>query len=68
MRIVRADGGQLAVGRSLPGRGAWLCAASVEPCLDLAVRRRALGRALRAELAPDAAARLRANLAGRARL
>jgi len=33
------------VGRSLPGRGAWL---HPDPgCLDLATRRRAFGRALR---------------------
>nr|WP_255502351.1 YlxR family protein [Cellulomonas sp. JH27-2] len=33
------------VGRSMPGRGAWL---HPDPgCLDLAVRRRAFGRALR---------------------
>ena len=68
VRIARVGGGQLAVGRSLPGRGAWLCAFSVGECLELAVRRKALGRALRAELAPDAATRLRAYLAERARL
>ena len=62
------DGGQLAVGRSQPGRGAWLCAATAVDCLDLAVRRRSLGRALRAELATDAAARLRCYLVERARL
>jgi len=38
----------------IPGRGAWL---HPDPaCLDLAVRRRALTRALRAEVAPDVAA------------
>ena len=68
VRVARVDGGHLAVGRSLPGRGAWLCAATVVACLDLAVRRRALGRALRAELAPDAPARLRGYLVERARL
>ncbi|MGL4178811.1 MAG: YlxR family protein [Dermatophilaceae bacterium] len=38
-------------GRCRPGRGAWL-----HPdvsCLDLAVRRRAFGRALRSGVAPD---------------
>lgn len=68
VRIARVDSGQLAVGRALAGRGAWLCAATTGLCLDLAVRRKALGRALRAELAPDATARLRGYLAGRARL
>lgn len=40
-------------GRRRPGRGAWLHP-SVS-CLDLAVRRRAFGRALRAGAAPDTA-------------
>ena len=68
MRVARVEGGQLAIGRSLAGRGAWLCRASVIPCLDAAVRRKALGRALRAELAPDAVTRLRGYAAERARL
>lgn len=67
VRVVRADGG-LAVGRAHPGRGAWLCADSVVACLDLAVGRKALGRALRAELAADASVRLRRYLVERARL
>ena len=68
VRIARAGGGQLAVGRALPGRGAWLCAASLGPCLDLAVRRKAFGRALRGDPATDATAQLRGYLAERARL
>lgn len=68
VRVARVDGGQLAVGRSLPGRGAWLCRSSVVDCLDLAVRRKAMDRALRTELAPDAAARLHGYLVERARL
>ncbi len=68
VRITRADGGQLAVGRALPGRGAWLCTASLHVCLDLAVRRKALGRALHADLSGDATARLRDYLCERARL
>ncbi len=68
MRVARIEGGQLALGRSPAGRGAWLCEATLVPCLDAAVRRKALGRALRAELAPDAAARLRAYAVERARL
>lgn len=68
MRITRADGGQLAVGRALPGRGAWLCSASLGSCLGLAVRRKALGRALHTDLSGDAAARLRDYLCERARL
>ena len=68
IRIGLVEGDQLAVGRSLLGRGAWLCASSPLPCLDLAGRRRALGRALRADLAPDAVPRLSGYLAERARL
>jgi len=68
VRIARTDGGQLAVGRAWPGRGAWLCTASVEACLDMALRRKALGRALRGDLATDATGRLSGYLAERARL
>lgn len=39
-----------------PGRGAWLCADGA--CLDAAVKRRAFGRALRADVNRDAVARL----------
>ena len=48
-RIARRPDGSLAVGRNEPGRGAWLCAGSAA-CFDAAVRRRALGRALRCEV------------------
>ena len=47
MRVVRRPEGTLAIGRTLEGRGAWLCAGSV-PCLTEASRRRAFARALRA--------------------
>ena len=40
--------------RRLPGRGAWLHASVA--CLDLAVRRRAFGRALRSGAGPDTVA------------
>ena len=42
-RVARARDGSLAVGRTLPGRGAWLCAGSLR-CFELAVRARALPR------------------------
>ena len=48
-RVARRPDGSLAVGRSEPGRGAWLCAGSAA-CFDTAVRRRAFGRALRCEV------------------
>jgi predicted RNA-binding protein YlxR (DUF448 family) len=49
VRVARRPDGSLAVGRSEPGRGAWLCAGSVA-CFEAARRRRASGRALRAEV------------------
>ncbi len=45
-----------------PGRGAWLCAAHPVECLERALSRKALGRALRAEISEGAVARLRATL------
>jgi predicted RNA-binding protein YlxR (DUF448 family) len=47
IRITRGAEGRLVVGRSQPGRGAWLCAGS-STCLAEAVRRRAFERALQA--------------------
>ena len=47
VRITRGADGRLVVGRSQPGRGAWLCAGS-PTCLAEAVRRRGFERALRA--------------------
>ncbi len=41
----------MAVGRAEPGRGAWLCRGSLT-CLERAIARRALARALRGEV-PD---------------
>jgi predicted RNA-binding protein YlxR (DUF448 family) len=43
--VVKADGGRIGVGRSLPGRGAWLCTGSMD-CLGTAVTRKSFGRAL----------------------
>jgi predicted RNA-binding protein YlxR (DUF448 family) len=67
VRIVRSDDGSLAVGRTLPGRGAWLCDAS-PTCLDLALRRKAFGRAFRAPVSDGAPESLRAYLMERARI
>lgn len=66
--MVRTAGGALAAGRTLPGRGAWLCDTDSRECLEAAIRRRAFGRALRAEVGPEAAASLRGLLAERARM
>ncbi|MFL6204156.1 MAG: YlxR family protein [Acidimicrobiales bacterium] len=49
VRIVRCDDGTVRAGRTLPGRGAWLCAAS-PACLQRAARRGALSRALRGDV------------------
>lgn len=42
------QGAELRLGRSLPGRGAWLCPDLT--CLDSAIRRKAIPRALRVEI------------------
>ena len=65
--VARPDG-SLEVGRSLPGRGAWLCAASPVACIDLAVTRKAFARALRTEVPPAAVEGLRTTVAGRGTL
>ena len=46
VRVARLPDGALMVGRTLPGRGAWLCAGSVA-CFEAAVKRKAFARALR---------------------
>jgi predicted RNA-binding protein YlxR (DUF448 family) len=61
VRVARRPDGSLAEGRSEPGRGAWLCAASVT-CFEDAVRRRAFSRALRREVSAHELAWLRERL------
>ena|GEM_PF-1025295 len=61
VRVTRAADGTLEVGRTAPGRGAWLCRGSLA-CLDQAVRRRAFDRALRGPVVDGATDRLRAHL------
>ena len=60
MRVAAVDGG-LAAGRTLPGRGAWLCRGS-PACVDAAVRRGGLARALRTAVSAEAAEALRRRL------
>jgi hypothetical protein len=60
VRVARRPDGSLAVGRHEPGRGAWLCADPA--CFETAVRRRAFGRALRADLTGDQLALVRGKL------
>ena len=54
MRVVRRPDGSLEISRTLPGRGAWLCAGSPD-CLQRAARRGAFSRALRAPVSTEAA-------------
>lgn len=63
MRVVATREGALATGRHLPGRGAWLCAATTSACLAKALRRGGLARALRRQLRPEAVEALEASLA-----
>ncbi|MGH9137075.1 MAG: YlxR family protein [Acidimicrobiales bacterium] len=65
VRIVRDPDGTLAIGRRLAGRGAWLCSDS-DACLVAAVKRRAIGRALRGEVSDEAVAALRDRFPGAA--
>src|SRR4029078_7573709 len=46
VRLVRAGDGSLQIGRTLPGRGAWLCADTPE-CSTEAMGRKGFERALR---------------------
>jgi uncharacterized protein len=64
-RIARRPDGSLGVGRREPGRGAWLCTASMA-CFDQAIKRKALERALRIPVTNTDIERLRARLYGAA--
>ena len=65
--MVAVPGGGLATGRTLPGRGAWLCAGS-PACIDAAERRKAFERALRTTVHREAVDDLKTSLAPRGRL
>jgi predicted RNA-binding protein YlxR (DUF448 family) len=58
VRVVRLGDGFLVPGRTLPGRGAWLCKDSTS-CVDLAGKRRAFERALRGPISTGAVDELR---------
>lgn len=60
LRVIRRNDGTLEVGRTLPGRGAWLCPST--DCLQLAERRKAFPRALKAPVPDGALDALRARL------
>ena len=56
MRVVSDGAGGILAGRTLPGRGAWLCSGeTARACAEAAVDRGALARALRAEVRADQA-------------
>jgi predicted RNA-binding protein YlxR (DUF448 family) len=56
-RVVRGPTGEFDLGRDLPGRGAWLCIGS-KGCAEAALRKGALGRALRAKFESSAGEQL----------
>jgi predicted RNA-binding protein YlxR (DUF448 family) len=58
LRVTRDVDGALVIGRTAPGRGAWLCRATAWRCAAAATKRRAWGRALRAEVSAAAAGEL----------
>ena len=67
VRVVAKPGGGLAVGRTLLGRGAWVCAGS-PGCLKAASRRKAFDRALRTNVRSEAVDDLETMLSGRGRI
>ncbi|WP_436796349.1 YlxR family protein [Actinospongicola halichondriae] len=50
-RFVQQEG-TVQFGPTLPGRGAWLCAATLVECAEAAVRRKAFERAFRCPIVP----------------
>ena len=67
VRVVRLGDGSLSLGRTLPGRGAWLCRYSMT-CVDMAVKRQAFQRALRGSIGAEVVEDLRRTLGGTAEL
>ncbi|MGH9228055.1 MAG: YlxR family protein [Acidimicrobiales bacterium] len=47
VRFVRSPEGSIVEGRTLPGRGAWLCKDALAACRERAERRGAFSRAFR---------------------
>jgi predicted RNA-binding protein YlxR (DUF448 family) len=64
VRVARAADGTVTVGRTAPGRGAWLCRDDATGCLERAGARRALARALRTELSDEDVAEIGVRLYG----
>jgi predicted RNA-binding protein YlxR (DUF448 family) len=57
VRLAATIDGSVEVGRTLPGRGAWVCGGD-SVCLTRALRRKVLVRALRADIGHEAAEQL----------
>ena len=73
VRMALAADGSLLVSRTAGGRGAWLCVGGAgglpaAGCLEQAVRRKALSKALRAQIEPAAIEPLRERVEERARI
>src|SRR5699024_3048213 len=64
VRIARTGEATLAIGRTLPGRGAWLCQ-DAPHCFDEAVRRGGFDRAFRDRIDADTIEALRLALNAR---
>jgi predicted RNA-binding protein YlxR (DUF448 family) len=62
VRIARQADGSLALGRTLPGRGAWLCRGSLA-CFEQAAGRGGFARAFRTRIAAAHLDALRTELA-----
>jgi predicted RNA-binding protein YlxR (DUF448 family) len=61
VRVVQQEDGELALDRTGPGRGAWLCRGSLA-CLEGATRRRGFDRAYTRPVGADQVRRLHAQL------
>jgi predicted RNA-binding protein YlxR (DUF448 family) len=73
VRLARAADGSLLVSRTAPGRGAWLCAVDATrfpspACVEQAVRRKALAKALRTPVEQATIEALRESVEERARI
>ncbi|NLD76433.1 MAG: YlxR family protein [Acidimicrobiales bacterium] len=62
VRVARDAEGNLAIGRTLPGRGAWLCRDDLTRCSDHAIRKGGFARAFRTKVTADALEALRLQI------
>ena len=62
VRVATDPEGMLRIGRTLPGRGAWLCRESLEECSDQATRKGGFARAFRTKVTADALEALRLQI------